>query len=55
MTNNILKNLAAITVAGAFLSFSLASLVLGFSVIIHLTSGKTTGQKTITSVVSAQQ
>lgn len=55
MTNNILKNFAAVTVAGAFLSFSLASLVLGFSLIVHLTSGKTTGQKTISSVVSAQQ
>jgi hypothetical protein len=55
MTNNLIKNFAALTVAGAVLSFSIASLALGFSAIVHLTSGKTTGQKTISSVVSAQQ
>ncbi len=56
MTSNILKNLAAVTVAGAFLSFAIASVAVSFAVIVHLTSGKTTGQKAgITSVVSAQQ
>lgn len=55
MTNNIIKNFAALTVAGVFLSFSIASLALGFSAFVHLTSGKTTGQKTISSVISAQQ
>lgn len=54
MTSNILKNLAAVTVAGAFISFSVASLALGFAVIVHFTSGKTTGQKTVTSIVSVQ-
>lgn len=54
MTNNILKNFAALTVAGVFISFSVASVALGFAVIFHFTSGKTTGQKTVTSIVSVQ-
>lgn len=55
MTSNILKNLAAATVACTFISFAVASVAVSFAFVIHLTSGKTTGQKAINSVVSVQQ
>jgi hypothetical protein len=55
MTSNILKNFATATVAGALISFGVASVAVSFALIVHLTSGKTTGQKAITSVVSVQR
>jgi uncharacterized membrane protein len=36
MTSNIMKNLAAATVAGAFLSFAVASAAVSFAVIVNI-------------------
>ncbi len=50
MTSNILKNFAAATVAGAFVSFAIASTVVSVAVVVHLTSGQNAGQTDMISV-----
>ena len=50
MTSNILKNLATVTVTGAFLSFAIATTAVSFALVIHLTSGQQAGQTKVTSV-----
>lgn len=50
MTSNILKNFAAATVAGAFLSFAVAATAVSFAAVIHLTSGQHAGQTQVGSV-----
>lgn len=49
MTSNIVKNFAAATVAGAFLSFAIASAAVTFAVVFNATSGHSVDQTDVTS------
>jgi hypothetical protein len=50
MTSNIVKNLAAITVAGTLLSFIIASTAVGVAVILNVTGVQATTQGKVNSV-----
>lgn len=49
MTSNIVKHFAAATVAGAFLSFAIASATVTFAVVFNVTSGHPAAQTGVTS------
>ncbi len=50
MTDNIVKNLAAATVAGTVLSFIVASTAVGVAVVLNLTGVHLANQSSISSV-----
>ncbi|HEY9829070.1 MAG TPA: hypothetical protein V6D26_00730 [Stenomitos sp.] len=49
MTSNIVKNLAAITVAGTLLSFIIASTAVGVAVILNVTGVQATTRGDVNS------
>ena len=50
MTSNIVKNFAAVTVAGTLLSFIVASTAVGVAVIFNLTGNHAASQSSMTSL-----
>ena len=50
MTSNIVKNLAAATVAGTMLSFIVASTAVGVAVILNVTGVQAANQSSVSSV-----
>jgi uncharacterized membrane protein len=50
MTSNIVKNFAAVTVAGTLLSFTVASTAVGVAVVLHVAGVQAAHQSSASSV-----